>query len=119
MNGKAFCDHGLEGFILRWPGIESASPVCAALQADSLPAESSGKPIKMAVFPKLIYIYIQYIFSGKEPGYQYRRHKRYRFDPMHLEKGMATHSSILAWRVPWTEELGRLQSMGLQRTRRD
>ena len=32
-----------------------------------------------------------------------------------LEKGMATHSSILAWRIPWTEELGRLQSMGLQR----
>ena len=30
-----------------------------------------------------------------------------------LEKGMAAHSSILAWRIPWTEELGRLQSMGL------
>ena len=29
-----------------------------------------------------------------------------------LEKGMATHSCILAWRIPWTEELGRLQSMG-------
>ena len=28
-----------------------------------------------------------------------------------LEKGTATHSSILAWRIPWTEELGRLQSM--------
>ena len=28
-----------------------------------------------------------------------------------LEKGMATHSSILAWRIPWTEELGRLQSV--------
>ena len=32
-----------------------------------------------------------------------------------LEKGMATHSSILAWRIPWTEEPGRLQCMGLQR----
>ena len=31
------------------------------------------------------------------------------------EKGMATHSHILAWRIPWTEEPGRLQSMGLQR----
>ena len=31
-----------------------------------------------------------------------------------LEKGMATHSSILAWRIPLTEESGRLQSMGLQ-----
>ena len=31
-----------------------------------------------------------------------------------LEKEMATHSSILAWRIPWTEEPGRLQSMGSQ-----
>ena len=31
-----------------------------------------------------------------------------------LEKEMATHSSILAWEIPWTEELGRLQSMGSQ-----
>jgi len=31
-----------------------------------------------------------------------------------LEKGMATHSIILAWRIPWTEEPGRLQSMGSQ-----
>ena len=36
-----------------------------------------------------------------------------------LEEGMATHSSILAWRIPWTEELGRLQSMGLQRVGHD
>ena len=36
-----------------------------------------------------------------------------REDP--LEKGMATHSSILAWRIPWTEEPGGLQSMGSQR----
>ena len=32
-----------------------------------------------------------------------------------LEKEMATHSSILAWKIPWMEEPGRLQSMGLQR----
>ena len=32
-----------------------------------------------------------------------------------LEKGMATHSSILAWRIPWTEEAGGLQPMELQR----
>ena len=36
-----------------------------------------------------------------------------------LEKGMATHSSILAWRIPWTEEHSGLQSMGLQRVRHD
>ena len=34
-----------------------------------------------------------------------------------LEKGMATHSSILTWRIPWTEEPGRLPSMGLQEVR--
>ena len=34
-----------------------------------------------------------------------------------LEKAKATHSSILAWRIPWTEEPGRLQSMGPQRIR--
>ena len=36
-----------------------------------------------------------------------------------LEKGMATHSSILAWRIPWTEEPGGPQSMGLQTVRHD
>ena len=36
-----------------------------------------------------------------------------------LEEEMATHSSILAWRIPWTEELGRLQSMGSQRIGHD
>ena len=36
-----------------------------------------------------------------------------------LEKEMATHSSILAWRIPWREEPGRLQSMGSQRVRHE
>ena len=36
-----------------------------------------------------------------------------------LEKGMPTHSSILAWRIPWMEEPGRLQSIGSQRVRHD
>ena len=44
----------------------------------------------------------QYRVQGKEGGR----------DGPPLEKEMATHSSILAWRIPWTEELGRLQSMG-------
>ena len=38
-------------------------------------------------------------------------------DPM--EEEMATHSSILAWKIPWTEEPGRLQSIGLQRVGHD
>ena len=36
-----------------------------------------------------------------------------------IEKGTATHSNLLAWRIPWTEEPGGLQSMGLQRVRHD
>ena len=46
-----------------------------------------------------------------------------RFDPwvrkIPLEKGMATHCSVLAWRIPWTEEPGGLWSMGSQRVRYD
>ena len=55
--------------------------------------------------------------SGKEPTC--RRHKRPKFDPwvgkIPPEKGTVAHSSILAWRIPVTEEPGRLQSMGSQR----
>ena len=36
-----------------------------------------------------------------------------------LEKGMAIHSNILAWRIPWTKEPGGLQSMGSQKVRQD
>ena len=49
--------------------------------------------------------------------------KRHEFDPMVredcLEKGMATHSSILAWRIQWTEQPGGLQFIGLQRVGHD
>ena len=44
-------------------------------------------------------------------------HSLGREDP--LEKAMATHSSIVAWRIPWTEEPGSLQSMRLQRVGHD
>ena len=59
---------------------------------------------------------------GKEPTCQCRRHETRVWsldgeDP--LEKGATTHSNILAWRIPWTEELGRLLSTGSQRLRHD
>ena len=61
--------------------------------------------------------------SSKEAACQCRRCKRCGLDPwvgkIPLEKEMATHSSILAWRIPWTEEFGRLQSIGLQRVGHD
>ena len=53
--------------------------------------------------------------SGKEPFCQCRRHES-QFRSLgwedFLEEGMATHSSILAWTIPWTEEPGGLQSCG-------
>ena len=60
----------------------------------------------------------QYSASSKEPACQYRDIRdRVRFLGQEdlLEEGMATHSSILAWRIPWTEEPGRLLFIELQR----
>ena len=60
---------------------------------------------------------------GKEPASQRQRLKEIRVrslgweDP--LEEGMATHSSILAWRIPWTEESDELPSIGSQRVGHD
>ena len=61
--------------------------------------------------------------SVKEPTYQCKRHNETgvqslaQEDP--LEEDMTTHSSVLAWRIPWTEEPGGLQSIGSQRLRQD
>ena len=64
--------------------------------------------------------------GAKEPACQCRRHKRNGFSRVQslgeenpLEEGMATHSSILAWRIPGTEEPGGLWSIGSQRVRHD
>ena len=57
--------------------------------------------------------------SGKEPTCQYRRPKSCGFGKIPLQEGMATHSSILAWRIPWTEKPGRLHTMWCQRVGHD
>ena len=66
----------------------------------------------------LIYELLRWL-SGKESAWQSRRRKRFEFNPWvrknPLEKEVATHSSVLAWRTPWTEEPGGPQSIGLQR----
>ena len=60
------------------------------------------------------------LFSGyntiilKNKNFVFKKKKKKEDDP--LEKGMATFSSILAWKIPWTEEPGRLQSMGLKKS---
>ena len=70
----------------------------------------------------LAYNYTIYTgFPGEEPGCQCRRHETQipslgPEDP--LEAGIAMYSSILAWRIPWTEEPGRLESIGLHRRTR-
>ena len=78
---------------------------------------------------RLIYVHHIYTYtqqydgaSGQEPTCQCRTEEMQvqdlgRADP--LVKEMTTHSSILAWRIPWTEEPGGLQSMGSQRVRHD
>ena len=73
-----------------------------------------------------IYLYSNIGFldgaSGKEPACQCKRGKRPGSDPSQEDrqkKGMATHSSILAGRIPWTEEPGRLQSIELPRVGHD
>ena len=94
------------------PGIEPQSP---ALQADSLPSELQGKP-----WTKLNWCIIMRFpggARGKEPDCQDWLQEMWvqsldREDP--LEEGMATHSSILAWTIPWIEGPSRLQSRGLQ-----
>ena len=59
--------------------------------------------------------------SGKEPACQCRRCKRFRYpgSGRFLGGGMTTHSSILPWRISWTEEPDGLQSIGSQRVRHD
>ena len=100
------------------PGIEPRSPT---LLADALPTEICEKShiFSDKVFGKLGF---PGGASGKEPARQCRRQRDSvqslgREDP--LEDGMATHSSILAWRIPGIEEPGGLQSMGSQRVGHD
>ena len=107
-------------------GTEPTSPVSSALQGDSLLLNTREAPyIHVCVYMCVclcvcVYMYIPGGSDGKEsacnagdPG----SIPWVRQDP--LEKGMATHSSILTWRVPWTEEPGGLLSTGLQRDAHD
>ena len=79
--------------------------------------------IVFVIKPLHIYIIVSCIMgfpgssNGKESACEARSLIPGREDP--LEKEMATHSRILTWRIPWTEEPGGLQSMGSQRVRHD
>ena len=58
---------------------------------------------------------------GKVAGYKINPQKSvaFQYTNNEMEKAMAPHSSTLAWKIPWMEEPGRLQSMGSQRVRHD
>ena len=81
-------------------------------------SQSIKKAFRRASLPRL-----PRWLSGKESACLCRRHKRCGFNPwvwkIPLEKQMTTHSSILAWRTPWTEEPGGLQCLLSQRVRHD
>ena len=92
----------------------SSSPTSGGIRASALTAQSlhhwttresreSRPPFQVAL-------------TGREPTCQCRRHKRHRFDSWEdpVEEGIATHSSILAWKIPWTEEPGGLWSIGFK-----
>ena len=127
------------------PAIEPRSP---ALQADSLPSEPPGKPPfigNLYNYITCIFISINLAYEGTEVRVSTLHLNRFNLcrgaslvaqmvkNPSalretwvgslgwedSLEKGMATHSSILAGRIPWTEEPGGLQSIGLQGVRHD
>ena len=76
------------------------------------PGEVNGNPLQYS-WASLVAQLVNNLPTMQETWVQFLGQKDY------LEKGMATHSSILAWRIPWTKEPGELQSMGSQRVGHD
>ena len=98
------------GSLVSRPGIESMSP---ALEGRFLTTGASGK--SLLGFVNFLSMHLS-SFGGSVKNPPAKRETWIRSlgweDP--LEEGMATHSSILAWRIPWTKESGGLRSMGSQ-----
>ena len=92
------------------PGIEPGSP---ALQADALLAEPPEKSLGQVTSASLVAQAVKCLSTMQETWIR----SLGREDP--LEKEMAIHSSTIAWKIPWTEEPGKLQPMGLQRVGHD
>ena len=103
------------------PGIflyhESNSLLLSLLhwQVDSLPLAPPGKPTTYLCVCIYMYIYIYISFNFYFIYYK----NKYLYLYKYTEKAMAPHSSTLAWKTPWTEEPGRLQSMGSLRVDHD
>ena len=91
-------------------------------QVGSLPLVLPGKPMTVLQnIPITSNLYHYWCFPGGSDGKESPAILEIWVRSLEdlLENGMATHSSILVWKIPWTEELGRLQAMGLQRVGRD
>ena len=91
-------------------------PTCSAGYPDSIPGlvRSNGEGIGYPLQDSWAFLVAQLVKNPAErrPGFDMGWE-----DP--LEKEMAIHSRTIAWKIPWTEEPGRLQSMGLQRVGHD
>ena len=97
----------------RWTPLSSCRPVAQ----NRSPASSLCK-IFFFAFYLFTYLFLLGFLcgsDGKESAYNAGDLGSIPWSGGSLEKGMATHSIILAWRIPWTEEPGGLQSMGSQR----
>ena len=96
----------------------SSAPACISgdpgliPELGSSPGEGIGYPLQYSWASLLVHM-VKNLPSMRETQVWFMGQE----DP--LEKRMATHSSILAWRMPWTEEPGGLQSMGLQKVRHE
>ena len=96
------------------PGIEPRSPT---LQADSLPSEPPRKWVYIHIYLQLIHSVLQqkpglpWASDGKESACDAGDQVQSLGQRDPLEKEMATRSSILVWRIPWTEEPGRLHTV--------
>ena len=114
--------------LVQWifPNQKLNQPRSPAFQADSLSAKLRGKPIALDSWQVFFSIYnteendrIPRWRSGKESTYNAGDMSLILGSGRPLEKEMATHTSISAWKIPRTGEPGRVQSMGLQRIRHD
>ena len=110
--------------LVPWPGIKPRAPTLGARSLSHWTTREVPGPCFLSPYHMLLLNEAPPRgTSGKEPTCQYRTLKRRGFDPRvwedPLKKKLATHSSILAWRIPWTEEPGGLQSMGSQRVGHD
>ena len=119
-NGKSRCFSGFlahgatREILVLWPGRPEIKPVPPGL---SQPPNHQGSPHSASK--------IRIILALMGCGFQSWRFRQKRWPLIRLyhgsflEKAVAAHSSTLAWKIPWTEEPGRLQSMGSLRVRHD